>query len=58
MNAAKIKSNIARLLEGRDTHLCAELIGGTINANDQVTALIRTFAVCEFHSSDRKQWER
>jgi hypothetical protein len=57
MNATKIKSNIERLLEGTDTHLCAELIGGTINTNDQVTAFIRAFAVCGFHSSDRKQWE-
>jgi hypothetical protein len=57
MNATKIKANIERPLDGTDTHLCAELIGGTINANDQVTAIIRAFAACGFHSSDRKQCE-
>jgi len=55
MDGMKIKSGIEKLLEGIDTHLCAKLVGGTINANDQVPAFIRAFAVRVFHSSDRKQ---
>ena len=57
MNATKIKSNIERLLEATDNHLYANLIGGAIDANDQVTAFLRAFAVCGCHSLDRKQWE-
>lgn len=53
----RCKSNTEKLVEGTDTHLVAELIGGTINANDQVTAFLRAFAVCGFHSSDRKEWQ-
>ena len=55
MHATIIKLNVERLLEGIDTHLCAELIGSTIDANDQVTAFVKAFAISGFHSSDRKQ---
>ena len=53
MAVTEIKSNIEKLLESTDMHLCAELIGGTIYANDQITAFIGAFAVCRFHESDR-----
>ena len=43
MNAAKINSEGRP--EGTQSHLVAELIGGTINANDQVTAFLRAIAV-------------